>query len=120
VILSGWANHGQQEIIDFQNAQIRALMAKLGKKRILLTEDQRRLLAVKGKSIGRPALIELTNVVTPDTIMRWHNTLALSSLGSYCGPPSSKEFAQSTEGCFSGAFPVRRSILTPRAKKRAR
>ena len=75
LILSGWVNHHQQEIIEFQNAQIETLMAKLGKKRILLTDDQRRLLAVKGKSIGRKALMELTTVVTPDTIMRWHRRL---------------------------------------------
>jgi putative transposase len=33
------------------------------------------LLAVKGKSLGRKALIELTTIVTPDTILRWHRTL---------------------------------------------
>ena len=30
LILSGWINRQQQEIIDFQNAQIRALMDKMG------------------------------------------------------------------------------------------
>jgi transposase len=74
-MLSGWVNRRQQEIIDFQNAQIRTLMEQSGKKRILLTDDQRRLLAVKGKAIGRKALMELTTVVTPDTIMRWHRRL---------------------------------------------
>jgi hypothetical protein len=47
----------------------------LGKKRILLTDDQRRLLAVKGKSLGRKTLRELTTIVTPDTILRWHREL---------------------------------------------
>ena len=46
------------------------------KKRLLLTDDQRRLLVVKGKSLGRKALMELTTIVTPDTILRWHRTLA--------------------------------------------
>jgi cell shape-determining protein MreC len=53
MILAGWVNRRQQEIIEFQNAQIQALMNKLGRKRILLTDDQRRVLAVKGKALGR-------------------------------------------------------------------
>ena len=74
-ILSGWVNQRQQEIIAFQNAQITTLLHKLGKKRILLTDDQRRRLAVKGKTIGRKALLQLTTIVTPDTILRWHHEL---------------------------------------------
>ena len=50
--------------------QLDAMMKAQGKKRILLTDDQRRLLAVKGKSLGRKALMELTTIVTPDTISR--------------------------------------------------
>jgi len=75
VVFCGWVNERQTEIIEFQNAQIDALLKKLGKKRILLTDDQRRILAVKGKSIGRKALRELTTIVTPDTILRWHREL---------------------------------------------
>ena len=50
-------------------------MKAQGKKRLLLTDDHRRLLAVKGKSLGRKALMELTTIVTPDTILRWHRNL---------------------------------------------
>ena len=50
-------------------------MQSQGKKRILLTGDQRRLLAVKGKALGRKALMELTTIVTPDTILRWQRQL---------------------------------------------
>ena len=46
-----------------------------GKKRILLSDDQRRLLAVKGKALGRKTLLELTTIVTPDAILRWHRQL---------------------------------------------
>ncbi len=46
-----------------------------GRKRILLTDDQRRVLAVKGKALGRKTLRELTTIVTPDTILRWHREL---------------------------------------------
>jgi hypothetical protein len=36
----------------------------------LLSDDQRKLLAVKGKAIGRKALKEVSLIVTPDTILR--------------------------------------------------
>ena len=49
LILAGWINQRQQQIIEFQNAEIEAFLKKLGKKRILLTDDQRQILAVKGK-----------------------------------------------------------------------
>ena len=73
--LVGWVSQRQQQIIQFQNTQIETLLKKLGKKRILLTDDQRRVLAVKGKALGRKALRELTTIVTPDTILRWHREL---------------------------------------------
>jgi transposase InsO family protein len=75
VILVGWVNREQQEIIQFYQAQLDTVMKAQGKKRLSLTDDQRRLLAVKGKSLGRKALMELTTIVTPDTILRWHRTL---------------------------------------------
>ena len=75
VILVGWIHREQQKIIEFYRLQVEALMEAQGKKRLLLTDDQRRLLAVKGKSLGRKALMELTTIVTPDTILRWHRTL---------------------------------------------
>ena len=75
VVFCGWVNQRQTEIIAFQNDQIMTLLKVVGRKRILLTDDQRRLLAVKGKAIGRKALLELTTIVTPDTILRWHREL---------------------------------------------
>ncbi|MFT5409177.1 MAG: putative transposase, partial [Verrucomicrobiales bacterium] len=50
-------------------------MDKMGRKRLLLTDDQRRVLAAKGKALGRKVLMELTTIVTPDTILRWHRRL---------------------------------------------
>ncbi len=50
--LVDWANERQQQIIEFQNDQIEALLEKLGMKRVLLTDDQRRVLAVKGREFG--------------------------------------------------------------------
>ncbi len=54
--ICGLVNQRQQQIIEFQNAQIEALLKKLRHKRLLLDDDQRRLLAVKGQAIGRKAV----------------------------------------------------------------
>jgi transposase InsO family protein len=75
MILAGWVNQQQQQIIDFQRTEIDVLKEKLGKKRILLTDDQRRRLAVKGKVLGRKILQEIGCLFTPDTILRWHREL---------------------------------------------
>jgi len=75
VILVGWVQRQQQAILEFQNEQIQSLLAQQGKTRIRLTDDQRRRLAVKGKALGRKALSEITTIVTPDTILRWHRQL---------------------------------------------
>ena len=54
-ILVGLVNHKAQQIIEFQNAQIKALLKISGRKRILLTNELRRIIAVKGKVLGRKA-----------------------------------------------------------------
>ena len=55
--------------------QVDALLARQGKKRILLTDDQRRRLAVAGKSAGRKVLGEIPTIFTPETILGWHRKL---------------------------------------------
>ncbi len=56
VILVGWVHREQQKIIEFYQAQLDAVLKAQGKKRLSLSDDQRRLLAVKGKSLGPKAL----------------------------------------------------------------
>jgi hypothetical protein len=73
--LSGWVNHRQQHTIEYLITENQILKEKLGKKRILLNDDQRRRLAVKGKMLGRKLLLEIATIVTPDTILRWHRQL---------------------------------------------
>ncbi len=75
VVIAGWIHREQQKTIEFHQAQLKALMKSQGKRPLLLTDEHRRLLAVKGKSLGSRALMELTTIVTPDTILRWHRTL---------------------------------------------
>ena len=80
--LCGLVNERQQQVIEFQNAQIQVLMKQLGRKRLLLSDDQRRKLAVKAHAIGRKALLQLTTIFTPDTILRWHRKLVAQKFDS--------------------------------------
>ena len=52
LVLAGWVNRQQQDAIAYLRTENRILREKLGKKRILLNDDQRRRLAVKGKILG--------------------------------------------------------------------
>ena len=75
VILASWVNRQQQEVIEYLRTENAVLKEKFGKKRILLTDDQRRRLAVKGKLLGRKQLEQVGTLFTPDTILRWHRQL---------------------------------------------
>src|SRR5712692_8791494 len=75
LILAGWVNHQQQQVIDYLRSENQVLKEKLGKRRILLNDDQRRRLAVKAKVLGRKLLGEIGTLFTPDTLLRWHRML---------------------------------------------
>ncbi len=77
LILAGWVNRQQQIMIEYLQTENQVLREKFGKKRILLSDDQRRRLAVKGKILGRKMLQEMTSVFTPDTILHWHRQVGL-------------------------------------------
>src|ERR1035438_3405088 len=51
-ILAGWIHDEQQKGIEYLRTENQVLREKVGKKRILLNDDQRRRLAVKGKVLG--------------------------------------------------------------------
>ena len=75
IILASWVNRQQQEVIEYLRAENSVLKEQLGKKRILLNNNQRRRLAVKGKLLGRKQLEQVGTLFTPDTILRWHRHL---------------------------------------------
>ena len=74
-MLAGFINRDQQKIIEYLIEENKVLREISGSKRILLKDDQRRRLAVKGKALGRKLLSEVAGIVTPDTILRWHRKL---------------------------------------------
>ena len=72
IIVSAWMTKLQQEWIDYVITENQVLNEGLGGGRILLNDDQRRRLAVKGKILGRKRLLEIGTLFTPDTILRCH------------------------------------------------
>ncbi len=75
ICLAGWLNQHERAINEYLRAENRIFREQLGRKRLRLTDDQRRRLAVLGKTLGRKALQEWGSIVTPDTIMRWYRKL---------------------------------------------
>lgn len=61
--------------MEYLREENRVLRAALGKRRLVLSDAQRRRLAAKAKALGRGALQRLATIVTPDTLMRWHRDL---------------------------------------------
>ena len=59
MILAGWINHQQQQAIDYLLTENQVFKEKFGNERILLNGDQRRRLAMNGKTLGRKLLSKL-------------------------------------------------------------
>ncbi len=73
--LAGWVNEQQCLVIDYLQEENRVLRDQLGNKRLRLSDEQRRRLAVKAKKLGRKVLSEVASLVTPDTLLAWHRKL---------------------------------------------
>ena len=52
LILAGWMNHQEQDVIESLHTENRVHRKKLGKKCTLLDDDHRRCLAMKGKILS--------------------------------------------------------------------
>ena len=74
-VFAGWLNERQARILEFLQEENRVLRRQLGKKRLRLSDDERRRLATKGVVLGRKLLAEIATIVTPDTVLRWHREL---------------------------------------------
>ena len=73
--VSGWLANQQQNVIAYLIEENRTLRTQLQGRRLRLTDDDRRRLAVRGHRVGRRALPTVATIVTPDTILRWHRQL---------------------------------------------
>jgi putative transposase len=75
LLFAGWVNRHQQAVIEYLLEENRVLRAVNDSRRLRLTDDQRRRLAVKGHVLGRRHLAAVASIVTPDTILRWYRKL---------------------------------------------
>ena len=75
LVLAGWVNRQQQDVIDYLQEENRVLQAGLRGKRLSLSDDDRRRLAVKAQALGREALAQIASVATPATLLRWYRHL---------------------------------------------
>jgi putative transposase len=70
-----WLERQGTARIEYLKAENRALRARLGGRRILFTDAERRTLGSLAKEVGRKSLGSLDPIVTPATLLRWHREL---------------------------------------------
>ncbi|MCI0428952.1 MAG: integrase core domain-containing protein [Rhodospirillales bacterium] len=75
VVLAAWLARQQEAFIEYLKAENRMLKARLGRRRIIFSDAERRLLARRAKAVSRKKLFELDPIVSPDTLLRWHRQL---------------------------------------------
>ena len=75
IVLAGWMNQRQQNVIEYLREENRILREQLGDRRLRFNDDQRRRLAVRAKGLGRKLLMEIATLVTPATLLGWHRKL---------------------------------------------
>jgi putative transposase len=68
-------NRQLQAAIDYLKAENEILKSQLGGRRLRLTDEERRQLATKGRTLGRRVLAEVACIVAPETILAWHRRL---------------------------------------------
>ena len=73
--LVGWLDRQQQAAGAYLLEENRILRGQLHGRRLRLSDDERRRLAVRGHRLGRRGLRRVATIVTPDTILRWHRQL---------------------------------------------
>ncbi len=123
VALAGWLNRHQQHVIDYLLEEIRILKEQLHGRRLRLTDDQHRRLAVRAKALGRKRLEAFATLVTPDTVLRWDQRL-IARKWTYArkGPgraPISKELEDLiVQQWYRGGNPVIRDHRSPESRRR--
>jgi transposase InsO family protein len=72
LLVASWVGRRQGEAMEYLRAENRVLRARLGPKRLRFADAERRLLAEKGKPLGRKLLAEMASLASPETILRWY------------------------------------------------
>jgi putative transposase len=75
VAVTAWLDRRERAALAYLIEENRVLRRQLGQRRLRLTDDERRKLAVKAYRLGRQALREVATIVTPDTLLQWHRRL---------------------------------------------
>jgi putative transposase len=86
VALAGWINRNQQDVIEYLQEEVRVLRELQGRKRLRFSDDQRRRLAKKAKSLGLSRLKEIAAIVSPQTLLAWHRKLIARKYDSSGSP----------------------------------
>ena len=63
--MAGWMNRQQQEVIEYLREENRVLREKLGHKRIILNESQKRRLATAAMKLGKDLLAQFGTLFSP-------------------------------------------------------
>ncbi|MGB2823549.1 MAG: hypothetical protein WBF17_21395 [Phycisphaerae bacterium] len=66
VAIAGWMNRQQQDVISYLREVRRILREKLGHKRIILNDAQKRRLATAAKKVGRDLLRQCGTLFSPE------------------------------------------------------
>ena len=75
ISFAGWMSQQQRDAIEYLREENRVLRTQFGGRRLRFTDDQRRSLAAKAKLVGRKLLADLSTIVTPETLLKWHRDL---------------------------------------------
>lgn len=78
-ILAEWVRKEQEKRIEFLKLEIGMLLKQSDDKRVLLTDEQRRVLAVKRMTLSREDLDKRSTIVQANTIRRWHRELVVGN-----------------------------------------
>jgi hypothetical protein len=70
-----WLKRRAAAQIEYLKAENRVQRTRLGRRRIVFTDAERRTLATLAKEVGRKALNNIDAIVTPATLLRWHREL---------------------------------------------
>src|SRR5882672_10061238 len=107
LLFAGRVNRQQQAVIDYLLEENRVLRAALGSRRLRLTNDQRRCLAVKGEVLG---VLRQNRIRTGSEPRRLRSVLMMSACWDCAGGSSVGERRRSVARTAKGAGVARGQV----------